>query len=288
MLDNLYKMTVIKEPKKWYLKLFTLGKNFSTKTFSDNTKKLLLNAIGLFSIVTFTFYVESVGDDYENRQKYLDVSKSILSELYLASEYTDEYIAETDFILPMYEKQYDRWDVDNDSIFIDYFENEKAPDGKFYFVPLALFNNTKPYDPPRTEYKTFSKGTQDFFLINPEISNRIFELYDGSDIQYLSEETGKNEEKYLNQFTHRIETKWIEDLPWVDIESKEFWIENRKYIQNDKFLKHLLKKRNDLWRLNVREQLSYQNDLIKKDIKSLDSIIHLMDNEKHFFYWKID
>ena len=94
-------MTVIKEPKKWYLKLFTLGKNFSTKTFSDNTKKLLLNAIGLFSIVTFTFYVESVGDDYENRQKYLDVSKSILSELYLASEYTDEYIAETDFILPM-------------------------------------------------------------------------------------------------------------------------------------------------------------------------------------------
>lgn len=77
-------------------------------------------------------------------------------------------------------------------------------------------------------------------------------------------------------------------MSWVDIESKEFWINNRKYIQNDKFLKHLLKKRNDLWRFNVREQLSYHNDLIKKDIKSLDSIIQQMDNEKHFFYWKID
>ena len=89
-------------------------------------------------------------------------------------------------------------------------------------------------------------------------------------------------------FIDRIESKWVEDLPWVDIDSKEFWIENRKYIQNDKFLKHLLKKRNALWRLNVRQQLSFQNDLIKKDIKSLDSIIHQMDNEKYFFYWKID
>ena len=256
-----------KEPKAWFLKLFPSITQFNSKIFSNNTKKIILNALALFIVVTFTFYVESVGDEYKNRQKYLDISKSILSELYLASEYTDEYIAQTDFMLPMYQKQYDRWDIDNDSVFIDYFENEKASNGKFYFAPLGLFNNTKPYNPPRTEYRTFSKGTQDFFLINPEISNRIFELYEGSDIQYLSEDTGKNEEKYLNQFIDRIESKWVEDLPWVDIDSKEFWIENRKYIQNDKFLKHLLKKRNDLWRLNVREQLSYQNELIKKTLK---------------------
>ena len=58
-------MTLIKEPKKWFVKLFTLGKNFRSQTFSDNSKKFLLNAIGLFVVVTFTFYVESVGDDYE-------------------------------------------------------------------------------------------------------------------------------------------------------------------------------------------------------------------------------
>jgi len=75
-------MTIIKAPKKWYLKLFTLGKNFSSKTFSDNTKKLLMNGVALFVVVTFTFYVESVGDDYENRQKYLDISKNIYRSIY--------------------------------------------------------------------------------------------------------------------------------------------------------------------------------------------------------------
>ena len=280
-------MTVIKDPKKKYLKLFTLGKKFSSKTFSDNTKKLLLNALALFVVVTFTFYVESVGDNYENRQKYLDISKKILDELYLVSDYTDTYISQTDNLLPMYKKQIDRWDNDNDSIFIDYFKNKNAPNGKYYYAPLGLFTNTKIYNPPRIEYKTFSKGTQDFFLINPEISNRIFELYEGSDIQYLSEETAKNEEKYINQFMDRLENKWVEDLPSVDIESKEFWIKNRKYFQNDKFLKHLFKKRYDLWRFIVKDQLSYQNEIIKKDIKSLDSVIQRMDDEVYFFYWKI-
>ena len=281
-------MTVIKDPKKKYLRLFTLGKKFSSKTFSDNTKKLILNALALFVVVTFTFYVESVGDNYENRQKYLDISKKILDELYLVSDYTDTYISQTDNLLPMYKKQIDRWDNDNDSIFIDYFKNKNAPNGKYYYAPLGLFTNTKVYNPPRIEYKTFSKGTQDFFLINPEISNRIFELYEGSDIQYLSEETAKNEEKYINQFMDRLENKWVEDLPSVDIESKEFWIKNRKYFQNDKFLKHLFKKRYDLWRFIVKDQLSYQNEIIKKDIKSLDSVIQRMNNEKHFLYWKLD
>jgi hypothetical protein len=278
----------MKDPKKKYLKLFTLGKRFSSKTFSDNTKKLLLNAIALFVVVTFTFYVESVGDNYENRQKYLNISKKILDELYLVSDYTDIYISQTDNLLPMYKKQIDRWDNDNDSIFIDYFKNKNAPNGKYYYAPIGLFTNTKVYNPPRIEYKTFSKGTQDFFLINPEISNRIFELYEGSDIQYLSEETAKNEEKYINQFMDRLENKWVEDLPSVDIESKEFWIKNRKYFQNDKFLKHLFKKRYDLWRFIVKDQLSYQNEIIKKDIKSLDSVIQRMNNELYFFYWKLD
>jgi hypothetical protein len=276
-----------KETKTWLVKQFHSVNKFYNKIFSNNTKKIILNAVALFIVVTFTFYVESVGEEYKNREKYLDISKKILSELYLISEYTDEYISKTDNLIPMYERQIDRWDNNNDSIFIDYFKNKNAPNGKYYFAPLGLFTNTKVYNPPRIEYKTFSKGTQDFFLINPEISNRIFELYEGSDIQYLSEETAKNEEKYINQFIDRVENKWIEDLTSVDIESKEFWIKNRKYIQNDKFLKHLFKKRYDLWRFIVKDQLSYQNEIIKKDIKSLDSVIQRMDDEVYFFYWKI-
>jgi len=281
-------MTLIKDPKKWYVKLFTLGKNFSSRTFSDNSKKFLLNAIGLFVVVTFTFYVESVGEDYENRQKYLDVAEAVLGELYRHQVYVDGYIEQTNWVTDMYQKQYDRWEVDNDSIFIDFMEDEEEPDGKYYFAPMGVYTQRDPFDPPRTYFSTFSRGNQDFFLINPEISNRIFELYDGSGLKYLIENTGKNEELYVNQFVDRIANKWVNDLPWVDVDYNEFWIENRKYIQNDKFIKYNLYKRIDLWEWSVKEQLSMYNKAVLDDIKSLDSVIQQMGNEKYFLYWKID
>jgi len=281
-------MNVIKKPKKWYVKLFTLGDKFSSQTFSDNTKKFSLNAIGLFVVVTFTFYVESVGDDYENRKKYVDVAKGILEELYMTSEYTDNYIERIDLVSAMYRKQYDRWEIDNDSIFIDYQEDEKEPDGKYYFAPMAIYGHRDPYTPPRVKYDTFSKGNQDFFLINPEISNLIYTLYEGTGLKHLIEDTGKVEMKYIDKFFDRVDNKWSADLPWMDIDHNEFWIQNRKYIQNDKYIKFNLNRRLDLWEYNVKEELSYQNEIIKEDIKALDSIIQVMDNEKHFLYWKID
>ena len=281
-------MTLIKEPKKWYIKLFTLGKNFSSRTLSDNTKKFLLNAVGLFIVVTFTFYVESVGDDFENRQKYLEVSKEILSELYAHQAYVDAYIEQINWVTEMYQKQYDRWEVDNDSIFIDFEEDEEEPDGKYYFAPMALYTQRDPFDPPRKYFSTFSRGNQDFFLINLEISNRIFELYDGAELKYLIENTGKNEELYVNQFVDRIANKWVNDLPLVDVDYNEFWIENRKYIQNDKFIKHNLYQRIELWEWSVKDQLSMYSKKVLDDIKSLDSVIQQMDNEKYFLYWKID
>lgn len=281
-------MTVIKEPKKWYVKLFTLGRNFSSRTFSDNTKKFLLNAIGLFIVVTFTFYVESVGDDYENRQKYLDISKDILAELYAMSSYTDYYIEQIDWVTEMYQKQYNRWEKDNDSVFIDFMEDEEEPDGKYYFSPMGMYNQSDPYDPPRTNFELFSRGTQDFFLINPEISNRVFELYEGTGLKYLIKNTGEQESKLTENYSNRIQNKWAEDLSWVDLDYNEFWIQNRKYIQNDNYIKFNLYQRIDLWEYSVKEQLSLQNESVKKDIAALDSVIQLMDNEKYFLYWKID
>lgn len=40
--------------------------------------------------------------------------------------------------------------------------------------------------------------------------------------------------------------------------------------------------------MKLKNQLSYQNEIIKKEIKSLDSVIQLMNNEKYIFYLKID
>lgn len=66
------------KPQKWYIKLFTLGSTFNSKTFSNNLKKFLLNGIELFVVVTFTFYVENIGDVYETRQKYIELVEEIL------------------------------------------------------------------------------------------------------------------------------------------------------------------------------------------------------------------
>ena len=148
-------MTVVKDPKKWYVKLFTLGKNFSSKTFTDNTKRFLLNAVGLLVVVNFTFYVESLGNDYENRKKYLNISKGILNELYDVAEYTDSYIEQIDWVAKMYETQYYKWEIDNDSIFIDSMEDDEEPNGKFYFSPMGQYSQRDPFNPPRTNYNTF-------------------------------------------------------------------------------------------------------------------------------------
>ena len=111
-------MSVIKEPKKWYIKLFTLGKKFSSKTFSDNTKKFLLNAAGLFVVVTFTFYVENLGDEYETKQKYIKLVKDISSGMNDILVYSEGYKESTDFVAEVYNKQLDKWEVDNDSILL--------------------------------------------------------------------------------------------------------------------------------------------------------------------------
>ena len=137
-------------------------------------------------------------------------------------------------------------------------------------------------------FDIFSRGTQDFFLINPEISNRVFELYKGAGLKYLIENTGEEESKLIDNYSNRIQNKWTEDLSWVDLDYNEFWIQNRKYIQNDNYIKFNLYQRLELWGNSVKEQLSYQQESVKKDIKALDSVIQLMENERYLFYWKID
>lgn len=281
-------MTFIKEPKKWYIKLFTLGKNFSSRTFSDNSKKYLLNAIGLFIVVTFTFYVESVGDDYEKRQEYLEVVKSLQDEINKMLIYTDEYAEQIDWALEIYQKQYDRWEVDNDSIFLDFQEDDEEPDGKYYFAPMGMFYNRDPFYPMTSSYKLFKKGTLDFALINQAISTKIIEIYDGINLKFLKETTGEREKRIISQFTKMVNEKWTNDLPSVDIDYNEFWIENRKYIQGDKEIKRILYERIDLWEYNIKWQLQVFSKSLREGKEMLDSLILAMDKEKFFLYWKIN
>ena len=275
-------MTVIKEPKKWYVRLFTLGKKFSSQTFSDNTKKFLLNAFGLFIVVTFTFYTESVGEDFEMRNEYIEVTKTISKELDSVLSYTDEYTENLKWASDLFSEQYKRWDEDSDSVFVEYNEDFEA-----FIAPMSLFGNRTPFVPSNLDYQIFKKGSLEFLLINQNISTRIIDLYEGVELSYLKENTGRIEEKFTDEYRNILK-KWLDDLDYVDIDDIDFWIKNSRYIQKDKQLKNVLYKRLDLWEWQVFDQLdNYKNTLVKNK-NNLDSLIKEMEDEKYFFYWKID
>jgi hypothetical protein len=275
-------MTVIKEPKKWYVRLFTLGKKFSSQTFSDNTKKFLLNAFGLFIVVTFTFYTESVGEDFEMRNEYIEVSKTISKELDSILSYTDEYTENLKWASDLFSEQYKRWDEDSDSVFVEY--NEEFED---YIAPMAFFGYRNPFVPPNLEYQIFKKGSLEFLLINQNISTRIIDLYEGVELSYLKENTGRIEDKFTDEYSNILK-KWLDDLDYVDIDDIDFWVKNSRYIQKDKQLKNVLYTRLDLWEWQVFDQLDFYKNALVKNKNNLDSLIKEMEDEKYFFYWKID
>jgi hypothetical protein len=281
-------MSVIKEPKKWYVRLFTLGKNFSSQTFSDNFKKFLLNGIGLFVVVTFTFYVENLGDDYERKKRYVEQVKVINAGLDNILGYSKQYKEEINWVGELYKKQFDLWEIDNDSIFIDYQEDEEEPDGKYYFPPLAYFDQRSPFDPAKIGFNIFESGDQEFKLVDPFITSIISELGEGYSLSYLKENTNDVEEKYVNQFKEVV-NKWsIDNLDITKLFENEFWIENRKYIQNDLELKYILYSRMHFWKEEIGPLLDDYIDIIENDKKILDSVIQIYDNEKFFLYWKIN
>ena len=280
-------MTVIKEPKKWYVKLFTLGKKFSSQTFSDNFKKFLLNGTGLFVVVTFTFYVENLGDEYETKQKYIELVKEINSGLESILNYSIEFGDEIDWVAEMYRKQFDKWEVDNDSIFIDFVEDEEEPDGKYFFSPLSFFDRQNPFNPPSLGFEIFKSGNQDFKMVDPLTTSVITDIMEGTDLEYLKKNSNQVERKFVEEYEILLK-KWAGKIDVTLKDENEFWIKNRIFIQNDKELKYLLFRRMDLWEYSIREQVQEYIKNVENDQRILDSMINIFENEKYFLYWKIN
>ena len=280
-------MTLIKEPKKWYVKLFTLGKNFSSRTFSDNSKKFLLNAIGLFVVVTFTFYVENLGDEYETKKKYVELVKDINSGLENILKYSKVYREQIDWVAELYTDQYNKWEIDNDSIFIDFQEDDEEPDGKYYFAPMAMFDLYDPFNPPILGFEVFKSGNQDFKMVDNFTTSIISDIMEGYDLKYLEENTNQNEKKIVEEY-QIILKKWTGKIDVTTKNDNQFWIQNRKFIQNDNELKYLLYRRMELWTYVIGEQVDNYTKNVENDQRLLDSMINIFDNEKYFLYWKIN
>ena len=278
-------MAKIEKPKNLILRLFTLGKSFSTKTFSDNTKKFLLNGLGLFIVVTFTFYVENLGDEYETRMKYIDNVKTISAGLESIIRYSKDFKEEVVWVSEMYQKQFEKWEVNNDSIFLEYDEDE---DGGYYYPPMGFFDTSNPFNPPQLGFEIFESGSQDFKLVDPYVTSKIFEINKGIDLEYLKANTNDIERKIVNQYSE-ILMKWARQN--IDLSNRYdngFWIENRKYIQKDKELKFILQKRVELWGVNIIYQLDDYINIVERDKTILDSVIRIYNQEKYFLYWRVN
>jgi len=276
-----------KEKLNWFVRLITLGDRFDIKDFFDRFKKSIVEFIILVFGVTVSFGIEQQGGESDNRSDGIENLINLREEIDDMIRYTDGYIEQIDWVAAMYRKQYDNWDKKNDSVFIDFMEDDEDPDGNFYFSPMGLYTNRDPSEPPRVNFDAIKlDGT--FRLLPKEVGLKMTDIYDGTNLKYLIENTGKIEERYVNQFIDRIANKWVYDLPWVDIDYNEFWIENSSYIQNDKFVKYNLFKRVDLWENSVQEQLQNYKNLLVNGNQMLDSVISVRDSEIEFIWWVLN
>ena len=92
----------------------------------------------------------------------------------------------------------------------------------------------------------------------------------------------------MNQFKDRVANKWVSDLRWVNLDYNEFWIENRKYIQQDKFIKYNLYKRIDLWEWSIKEQLQLYRASLTEGTEMLDSVIAVRNSEIELIWWVLN
>ena len=278
---------VEKQELNWFLRLITLGDRFDIKDFWDRVKKSSVEFIILVFGVTVSFGIEQQGGVSENRNDGIENLENLREEIDKMISYTDFYIEQINWVTELYQKQYNKWDQDNDSIFIDFQEDDEEPDGKYYFSPMGMYTQRDPFNPPRVNFDAIKlDGT--FRLMPKEVGLKMTEIYDGTELRYLIENTGKNEERYVQQFVDRIANKWVYELPWVDVDYNEFWIENRKYIQEDKFIKYNLYKRIDLWEYSVKEQLQNYKNSLNEGAKMLDSVIAVRDSEFELIWWVLN
>ena len=274
---------VEREKLNWFLRLITLGDRFDIKDFWDRVKKSIVEFVILVFGVTVSFGIEQQGGESDNRHDGIENLQNLRQEVDEIIAYTDEYIEQIDWVTDMYQKQYDKWEKDNDSVFIHWQLDEDEPDGKYYFSPMGMYNNRNPFDPPRVNFDAIKlDGT--FRLLPRNVGLKMTEIYDGTELKYLIENTGVKEERYVNQFIDRVANRWVFDLPWVNLDYNEFWIENRKYIQNDKFMKYNLFKRLDLWQWSVKDQLQEYRNSLTESTKMLDSVIAVRDSEFEFIW----
>ena len=267
---------------KTIISIFTLGSKFRLIDFTDRLKKYTVEGIGIFIVISFSFYVENSGVEYGVTQNYLQMLNVFKKDLKTGIDHTLSFENDLSEELKWYKDQIERWEIDDDSIFIDSIEDE---DGKFYFAPLGYFANYVPFKPTKRGYNLFQDGGVDFELIDSEISNEINRYYD-YELWYLEENSTSYTLEINSGFMSHVQTEWAPKLKDIDLSSNDFWIKNRKFIQADSQFKFLVERKISLWEdeISLMKNTEQQLDGI---INKVDSVISDMEDDFYFIYWKL-
>ena len=267
-----------KKKLNWFLRIITLGDRFSYQDFYDRIKKGFVEFLIVFFGVLVSFSVENQGEEFGDRESNIDNLINLRDEMNDIKNYTQEYIEENSWVRSTFQQLYDSWEIKNDSVYVWIDEYDGLP-----WSPLSIYSNYNPFNPPRVVYEAIKlDGT--FRFLGSEIGRVVNNIYDGTDLKYLMLNTDREEQFYVDQFEDRIATKWIFDLDFIDLYEMDFFVDNRKYIQKDKYLKYNLFKRLNLW-TQVSEQLVDYDVTLTKSIRKLDSVIKVKDDEITIIWW---
>ena len=262
----------------WFLQLFTIGDRFSVRDFYDRLKKGFVEFLIVFFGVLVSFSVEQQGENFDDRGANIDNLSGLRDELMQMREYTQEYVAQNEWVTDMYLQQYRRWEEDNDSIFLVYEEEDD-----FYYPPMAFYTNRDPFNPPRVVYDAIKlDGT--FRFLGSDIGRLVNDNYDGTDLKYLMINTDKEEKTFVDEYRSRLATQWVFDIENIEVEDNSFWVENRKYLQQDRFIKYNLFKRLELWN-QINEQLLSYDETLAENIKILDSVLLEKERQWTLIWW---
>lgn len=267
-----------KKQLSWFMRIITLGDRFSVQDFYDRIKKGFVEFLIVFFGVLVSFGVESQGEDFGDRESNIDNLVGLRDEMQDIQTYTQDYIQENKWIKALYKALYDQWEDNNENVFIFLDQEDEEP-----YSPLSFYTNYNPFNPPRVVYESIKlDGT--FRFLGSEVGRFVNDTYDGTDLKYLILNTDREEKVYVDQFEGRVANKWIYELDQIDLYEVDFWIKNRNYIQDDRFLKYNLFKRLGLWD-QISEQLVEYDQTLGNNIKKLDSVIKQKNDQFTFIYW---
>ena len=267
-----------KKQLSWFMRIITLGDRFSVQDFYDRIKKGFVEFLIVFFGVLVSFGVESQGEDYGDRESNIDNLIGLRDEMQDIQTYTQDYIHENQWIKALYKALYDQWEDNNENVFIFLDQEDEEP-----YSPFSFYTNYNPFNPPRVVYESIKlDGT--FRFLGSEVGRFVNDTYDGTDLKYLILNTDREEKVYVDQFEGRVANKWIYELDQIDLYEVDFWIKNRNYIQDDRFLKYNLFKRLGLWD-QISEQLVEYDQTLGDNIKKLDSVIKQKSDQFTFIYW---